>query len=133
MLPEAVPDGSVLRVRVGPGQQAGGPAQSLQLAPVAGAGEAFVPPPVVSFAQMGRMLVAFTPKRLELVAALRAGGPLSVRAPASKLGRDYKSVHGDVAALEQWMAEQRLADGRVHVPWREITLDVLLPTLQVAA
>lgn len=133
MLPEAVPDGSVLRVRVGPGQQAGGPAQSLPLARVAGAGEALVPPPVVSFAQMARMLAAFTPKRLELVAALRAAGPLSVRALASKLGRDYKNVHGDVAALEQWMAVQRLADGRVHVPWREITLDVLLPPLQAAA
>ena len=56
-----------------------------------------------------------------------------MRALAGRLGRDYKNVHGDVAALEQWMAVQRLSDGRIHVPWREITLDVLLPPLQAAA
>jgi predicted transcriptional regulator len=73
------------------------------------------------------MLAAFTPKRWELMGVLRESGPCSVRALAGKLGRDYKNVHTDVAALELWMAVERLDDGRVWVPWDEISVDLQLP------
>ena len=32
-----------------------------------------------------------------------------------------------MARREQWMAVQRLPGGRVHVPWREIVVDMRLP------
>lgn len=86
----------------------------------------------VGFADMGQMLAVFTPKRWELIAALRATGPLTVAALARQLGRDYKNVHTDVAQLIEWMAVERQDDGRVHVPWAEIVVDMKLPQ-QLAA
>ncbi len=85
----------------------------------------------VGFASLTQMLAVFTPKRLELVAELRERGPMSVAALARVLERDYKNVHGDVAALSEWLAVERDDDGNVFVPWDEI--DFKLPlTRQVA-
>ena len=81
----------------------------------------------VGFAQVGQMLAVFTPKRWELIARLRETGPLTTAELARKLGRDYKNVHADVAALCEWLAVQRTEDGRVHVPWSEIVVDMKLP------
>ena len=132
-LSTVAPDGSVLRVLVGAGGLAEGLADFEQAAQAAQDGAPFEPRFSVSFEQMGQMLAVFTPKRLELIAALRQAGPSSVRALAQRVGRDYKNVHGDVAALQEWMAVQRLPDGRVHVPWREIVMDMRLPELAHAA
>jgi predicted transcriptional regulator len=120
------PEGAVLHVQVGEGlAQAAVRAGQAMLAAQSGAPQE--PYFGVSFAQIGQMLAVFTPKRWELVAELRRCGASTVAALARRLGRDYKNVHGDVAALEQWLAVQRLPDGRVHVPWREIVLDMRLP------
>jgi predicted transcriptional regulator len=73
------------------------------------------------------MLAVFTPKRWELIARLRETGPLTTAELARKLDRDYKNVHADVAALSEWLAVQRTEDGRVHVPWSEIVVDMKLP------
>lgn len=81
----------------------------------------------VNFEQIGQMLATFTPKRWELIAALREAGPLTVAGLARHLGRDYKNVHTDVTQLIEWMAVERLEDGRVHVPWSEIVVDMKLP------
>jgi predicted transcriptional regulator len=62
-----------------------------------------------------------------LIGALRESGPCSIRALAGKLGRNYKNVHTDISMLEQWMAVERLDDGRVTVPWDEISVDMELP------
>jgi predicted transcriptional regulator len=132
-LSEQVPDDGVLRVRVGHGGLADSLLRTQQAMLAAQAGTEVTPAFSVGFEQMGQMLAVFTPKRWELVAALREAGPCSVRALSTRLGRDYKNVHGDVAALVQWMAVQRLPDGRVHVPWREIVLDMHLPELRQAA
>jgi predicted transcriptional regulator len=81
----------------------------------------------VSFEQIGQMLATFTPKRWELIAALREAGPLTVAELARRLGRDYKNVHTDVSQLTEWMAVERGDDGRVSVPWSEIVVDMKLP------
>jgi predicted transcriptional regulator len=81
----------------------------------------------VGFAEVGQMLAVFTPKRWEVMTRLRETGPLTMAELARQLGRDYKNVHADVAALSEWLAVQRLDDGRVHVPWSEIVLDMKLP------
>jgi predicted transcriptional regulator len=81
----------------------------------------------VGFEQIGQMLAAFTPKRWELIAALRESGPLTVAGLARHLGRNYKNVHSDVAQLIEWMAVERCEDGRVCVPWSEIVVDMKLP------
>jgi predicted transcriptional regulator len=81
----------------------------------------------VNFEQIGQMLAAFTPKRWELIAALREAGPVTVADLARRLKRDYKNVHTDVNQLIDWMAVERGDDGRVFVPWSEIVVDMKLP------
>lgn len=81
----------------------------------------------VGFAQVGQMLAVFTPKRWELIATLRESGPLRTADLARKLRRDYKNVHTDVTALAEWLAVERMDDGRVNVPWSEIVVDLKLP------
>ena len=78
------------------------------------------------------MLAVFTPKRWELIARLREMGPLTTAELARKLDRDYKNVHADVASLSEWLAVRRTEDGRVHVPWSAIVVDMKLPTCLAA-
>ena len=90
-------------------------------------GQKVTPHFAVNFEQVGQMLAAFTPKRWELIAALREAGPLTVAELARHLRRDYKNVHTDVTQLVEWMVVERGGDGRVSVPWCEILLDMKLP------
>lgn len=81
-----------------------------------------VPPAPIAFASYADLSRMFTPKRVELLGVLRQQGPLSVRALATAIGRDYKNVHTDVQALERIDLIQRDAAGRVLVPWDRIEL-----------
>ncbi len=116
----------VLRVKVGESLQDAG-ARAAEVMRAVAEGKAVQPYFGVSFAQMAQMLAAFTPKRWELIAALREAGPLTVAELARRLGRNYKNVHADVQQLIEWMAVERGDDGRVHVPWAEIVLNMKLP------
>ena len=80
-----------------------------------------------SFSEIGQMLAVFTPKRWELIAALREAGPATVAELSRRLQRHYKNVHVDVNVLIEWMAVERGSDGRVFVPWSEIVVDMKLP------
>lgn len=116
----------ILNVKVGETlQEAGKRAADAMRA--AAAGKAVAPYFGISFEQVGHMLAAFTPKRWELIAALRRTGPLTVADLARHLGRNYKNVHADVQQLIEWMAVERGDDGQVSVPWSEIVLDMKLP------
>ena len=116
----------VLNVKVGETlQQAGKRAADAMRA--AAAGKAVSPYFGISFQQVGQMLATFTPKRWELIAALREVGPMTVAELARCLGRNYKNVHADVQQLIEWMAVERGDDGRVSVPWSEIVVDMKLP------
>lgn len=122
---------TVLHVKVGEsladaGQRAAQAMRSAQ------AGHPPIPYFGVSFGEVGQMLVAFTPKRWELIAALRAQGPMTVAELARHLGRNYKNVHGDITQLTAWMAVTRAADGKVVVPWSEIIVDMKLPERRAA-
>jgi predicted transcriptional regulator len=86
----------------------------------------------ISFGEIGQLLGVFTPRRWELIAALRETGPLTIAALARRLGRNYKNVHSDVVQLMEWMAVERGEDGQVNVPWAEIVVDMKLPQRQAA-
>ena len=123
--------GKVLNVKVGETlQQAGKRAADAMRA--AAAGKAVTPYFGISFQQVGQMLAIFTPKRWELIAALREAGPMTVAELARYLGRNYKNVHSDVQQLIEWMAVERGDDGRVSVPWSEIVVDMKLLERAVA-
>jgi len=85
----------------------------------------------IGFESMPQMLNVFTQRRWELLAYLREHGPLRIAELARKLQRDYKNVHGDIAALLEWNAVQRDDSHRVYVPWDAI--DLHLPLQRKAA
>jgi predicted transcriptional regulator len=55
----------------------------------------------LNFEDLSMLLAILTPRRLEVLKTLRQKGPLSVRALATTLERDYKNVHVDTRALEK--------------------------------
>ena len=76
----------------------------------------------VGFENMVQFSAQFTPKRWELVAALKAAGPLTIYALAKRLNRHYRNVYKDVTALTEWLVIEKDASGKVFVPWDEIAV-----------
>ncbi len=95
------------------------------------AGQPIKPYRGIGFETMAQLGEVFTPKRWELVEALKTAGPLSIYALAKRLGRHYRNVHKDVTALMEWTVIVKDEDGRVFVPWDEI--DVRWPLKRRAA
>ena len=85
----------------------------------------------IGFRTMAQFSEIFTPKRWELVEALKLAGPLSIYALAKLLSRHYRNVHKDVTALMEWTVIEKDETGKVFVPWDEI--DVRWPLLKRAA
>lgn len=80
----------------------------------------------LNFEDFAMLASVLTPKRLELMKTLRQQGPLSVRALAKQLARDYKNVHADAAALEDVDLIQRTEDNLLVAPWDVIDAHVRL-------
>ncbi|QQS52969.1 MAG: hypothetical protein IPM89_08450 [Candidatus Competibacteraceae bacterium] len=95
------------------------------------AGQPIEPYCGVGFETMAQLGEVFTPKRWELVEALKTTGPLTIYALAKQLGRHYRNVHKDVTVLMEWTVIDKDEDGRVFVPWDEI--DVRWPLKRHAA
>ena len=76
-----------------------------------------------SFAGFARTV---TPMRFELVRQLRKAGPMSIRALAGLLKRDYKSVHGDVQILLDAGLIDKTEDGLIEVTWDQINAEMKL-------
>ena len=95
------------------------------------AGQPIEPYRGVGFETMAQLGEVFTPKRWELVEALKTAGPLTIYALAKHLGRHYRNVHKDVTVLIDWTVIDKDEDGRVFVPWDEI--DVRWPLKRCAA
>ena len=71
----------------------------------------------LNYEDISMLLAVLTPRRLEILKVLRQQGPLSVRALASTIGRDYKNVHTDCRALETADLLERAEDGTLCAPW----------------
>ena len=81
----------------------------------------------VGFSDIGQLFAVFTPRRWDLLAALREGGPMTIAELARRLKRDYKNVHSDVEKLTEWQAVEKDEQKRVVAPYSEIVVDVRLP------
>ena len=68
---------------------------------------------LISFASPELLWKVITPKRLELLRALTGAGPISIREIARRVGRDVKSVHGDIQALIAGILD-RAEDGHIR-------------------
>ncbi|MBW1780943.1 MAG: MarR family transcriptional regulator [Deltaproteobacteria bacterium] len=80
------------------------------------------------FENLETLLKTLTTGRWVLLKKLRTSGPLSVRALAKELGRDYKNVHTDIRRLERMGLIVRSKDNKIEVPW-----DIVEAELRLAA
>ncbi|WP_200252404.1 MarR family transcriptional regulator [Thiococcus pfennigii] len=101
--------------------------KALELARRADAGE---PLPAVDyhlgFANAAQLFGDLTPARLALLERLKSSGPLSIKALAAQLGRNYSNVHADTTKLLELGLVEKNAAGKVLVPWEEIQIRVTL-------
>ena len=82
----------------------------------------------ISFATPELLWKVLTAKRWELLKTLRGAGPVSIREASRRVGRDVKSVHGDVTALLNAGVLQRVEDGRIVFPLDAVKVEFLLQT-----
>ncbi len=80
------------------------------------------------FENLETLLRNLTPGRWVLLKKLRTIGPMSIRALANELERDYKNVHTDVRRLEVIGLIRRTKDEKILVPW-----DIVEARLMLAA
>jgi predicted transcriptional regulator len=80
------------------------------------------------FEDLTTMLKVLTPRRLEVLKVVHEIGPVSVRAVAARMKRDYKNVHHDLQVLERAGLATRSSDGRLKVPWNKIIAEIALAT-----
>ena len=78
----------------------------------------------LGFPDLPVLLKALTPARWDLLGRLRAEGPMSVRALAKALERDYKNVHTDVTQLTQLGLIERVGESLVRVPWDAVRAEL---------
>ena len=83
---------------------------------------------MLHFESLEILLKELTPGRWALLKKLHANGPLSIRALANELGRDYKNVHTDARRLEKIGLIERTKNDRIMVPW-----DIVEARLMLAA
>jgi predicted transcriptional regulator len=78
------------------------------------------------FENLEVLLKTLTPGRWALLKKLHANGPMSIRALAKDLGRDYKNVYTDVQRLENIGLIGRTKNDRIIVPWDIVEARLLL-------
>ncbi|ACK53271.1 MAG TPA: DNA-binding protein [Thauera aminoaromatica] len=80
----------------------------------------------IAFATPELLWKVLSAKRWELLKALCAAGPVSIREAARRVGRDVKAVHGDVTALLDAGVLLRTEDGRIEFPFDAVKVEFLL-------
>jgi predicted transcriptional regulator len=80
----------------------------------------------ISFANPELLWKVITPKRWELLRAMTGAGPVAIREIARRVGRDVKTVHGDIQALLKAGVLDRTDDGRILFPYDEVHVDFVL-------
>ena len=78
------------------------------------------------FENLEVLLKTLTPGRWVLLKKLHANGPMSIRALAKDLGRDYKNVHTDVRLLENTGLIKRTKNDQIKAPWDIVEARLLL-------
>ncbi|RZL04504.1 MAG: hypothetical protein EOP36_00385 [Rubrivivax sp.] len=79
----------------------------------------------ITFLDIDAMVSTLSPRRLELLRYVRQHEVSNTRELSAAIGRDYKNVHQDVAALEA--VGLLVRDGRkLSAPWDELQASVAL-------
>jgi predicted transcriptional regulator len=80
----------------------------------------------LSFASAELLWTVITPKRWNVVRAMTGAGPLAICEVARRVGRDAKSVRGDVQALLEAGMLDRSDKGGVEFPYDAVHVDFVL-------
>jgi predicted transcriptional regulator len=80
----------------------------------------------ISFPSVELLWKMITPRRWEMPRVMAGSGPLAIRALARRIGRDVKTVHGDVHALLTTGVLERTEDGQVLFPDDAVHVDFVL-------
>jgi len=74
-----------------------------------------------------------SPRRFMLLEVLHSSGELSIRKLAQTVGKDYKSIHGDIKELVELGLVERVQRDAYRVPWDKLLIDMPLPNKLAAA
>lgn len=80
----------------------------------------------ISFPTLELLWKIITPRRWAMLRVMAGAGPLAIRALARRVGRDVKTVHGDVRALLDAGVVDKADDGRVVFPYDTVHVDFVL-------
>jgi predicted transcriptional regulator len=80
----------------------------------------------ISFPSVELLWTMITPRRWEMLRVMAGSGPLAIRAVGRRMGRDVKTVHGDVQALLTAGVLDRTEDGQVQFPYDAVHVDFVL-------
>jgi predicted transcriptional regulator len=80
----------------------------------------------ISFSSVELLWQTMTAKRWDLLKAMTGQGAMSMREAARRVGRDVKTVHGDIHALLDAGILDRAADGRISFPYDAVHVDFTL-------
>ena len=80
----------------------------------------------ISFETPELLWKVLTARRWELLKALCGAGPVSIREAARRVGRDVKTVHGDVTALLGAGVLDRTESGAIEFPYDAVKVEFLL-------
>ena len=79
----------------------------------------------IGFASIELLWKVLTPRRWDLLRVMAGAGPLSIREVSRRVGRDVKSVHGDVQALLGAGVLDR-SGNRIVFPYDAVHVDFML-------
>lgn len=87
----------------------------------------------LSFSTPAQLVSELSPKRMELLQVLKKAGPLSIRALAKRIGRNYSNVHADVRRLIEHGLIEKDAGDQVFVPWDDVVVRMNASLMRLAA
>jgi phosphomannomutase len=84
------------------------------------------PTPRLVFASYELFYKLLSPNRLQVLTAMAGGAAVSIRELARRVGRDFKGVHTDVAALLKDGLIEKTDDGAIRFPFAGVHIDLRL-------
>jgi predicted transcriptional regulator len=80
----------------------------------------------LSFVSIELLWKMIAPRRWEIMKAMAGKGPVSLRSVSRAVGRDVKTVHGDVHALLNAGILKKTEDGKILFPYDAIHVDFMI-------
>ena len=80
----------------------------------------------ISFESPALLFKVLSGKRWDLLKFMTGAGPLTIRETARRVGRDVKSVHGDIQALLNTGILQKNEEGRIVFPFDAVQVNSML-------